>query len=59
MTDDQVLEAMEVYGGSFVLALARCFRAADPVNRARLRAAFADIWANYTEAAQALEQRRV
>lgn len=42
-----VVEAMEKYGGSFVKALAECFRCADPVNFQRLRATFPDYWSQY------------
>ena len=42
-----VVQAMEQYGGSFVCVLARLYRCADPVNRARLEQAFADYFAEY------------
>lgn len=48
--DDQelkVVEAMEVYGGSFVMALAECYRHADPINFAKLQNAFPEYWERY------------
>lgn len=47
------LHMMEAQGGSFVRALAQCYYAADPVNREKLRAAFADYFANYEARFQA------
>lgn len=41
------LENMSRYGGSFVQALAECFRKADNVNFGRLKYAFPDIWEEY------------
>jgi pyruvate/2-oxoacid:ferredoxin oxidoreductase beta subunit len=52
MTDDDVIAAMERYGGSFIHALAQCYRAADDVNRRVLRAAFTAYWAQYAELAE-------
>lgn len=52
MTDDEVVQTMRIYGGGFVQALAVCWQRADPVNRARLRLAFADVWQQYTDLAQ-------
>jgi hypothetical protein len=51
VTDDDVLAAMERYGGSFIYALAQCFRRADEDNRYVLRAAFPTYWAQYAELA--------
>lgn len=45
--DLKIIEAMETYGGSFVKALAECFRRADPVNFAKLRQTFKDYWLRY------------
>jgi len=44
---------MQMYGGSFAQAIADAWVVADPQNRARLEAAFADLFARYmdTEAA--------
>jgi hypothetical protein len=49
MTDDAVVEAMTRYGGSFVQAVAECWRRADAGNRAILKRAFAASWAHYAE----------
>lgn len=45
--DYKVIETMEKYGGSFVQALARCFRRADTNNFRTLREAFAEYWEQY------------
>ena len=45
--DDATLAAMERYGGSFVVALAACYRRADSENRAILRGAFAKYFHEY------------
>jgi hypothetical protein len=54
--DYPVVEAMEKYGGSFVQALAVCFRRADQVNRARLVLAFPEYWQQYTEMSENLKK---
>jgi len=46
-----VLTAMQYHGGAFVKALADAWFHADADNRARLRAAFPDIWDRYAELA--------
>jgi pyruvate/2-oxoacid:ferredoxin oxidoreductase beta subunit len=53
MTDQDIktIEAMEKYGGSFVKALAVCFRKADPVNFAKLRQTFKKYWEDYRKKA--------
>lgn len=53
MTDQDiaVLECMEKYGGSFVKALAIAAQRADPINLAKLKAAFPEYWQQYTEMA--------
>lgn len=45
----QVVEKMEQYGGSFVKALAQCFRTADHVNFVKLRLAFLEYWNQYVD----------
>jgi hypothetical protein len=45
------IETMERLGGSFVRALAECWLRADPANRARLEAAFADYFNQYADLA--------
>lgn len=49
INDYDVTQAMLTYGGSFVEQLARTWRAADPANRLRIKAAFPDYWKNYAE----------
>lgn len=44
---DETLAAMDLYGGSFVRALAALYLVADPDNRATLRHAFAKIFEEY------------
>jgi len=43
----KTIENMEKYGGSFVKALANCFRHADSKNFFILRVAFDDYWTKY------------
>lgn len=57
MTDDQILDAMTRYGGSFVRTLADLYRRGDPENQAKLRATFADYWDDYTDTARLHEIR--
>jgi len=47
----KVIEAMEQYGGSFVVALAQCFRRADQHNMIKLKHAFPEYWNQYSEMA--------
>jgi hypothetical protein len=47
ITDHAITAAMIRYGGSFCALLGRLYRAADPVNQARIRDAFPDYWAEY------------
>ena len=42
------VQRMSVYGGAFAQALAVAWFRADPENRARLEAAFADLFARYS-----------
>lgn len=53
MSDQEmkVIEAMEKYGGSFVVSLAQCFRRADQMNRIKLKHAFPEYWNQYSEMA--------
>lgn len=53
MTDEdmQTIEAMERYGGSFVVALAQAARRADRINLGKLKAAFPEYWQQYTQMA--------
>lgn len=52
MTDHEIAETMQSYGGSFVQALGRTFFVADAVNRERLREAFPDLFTEYARLAQ-------
>lgn len=49
MTEEDylVIENMEKFGGSFVKALATCFRMADPINFEILKVSFPDYWDEY------------
>lgn len=49
--DFKVVEAMDEYGGSFVKALAQCFRCADPHNFYLLKSTFKKYWDEYEEMA--------
>lgn len=50
--DLKIIEAMETYGGSFVKALAECFRRADHQNFIKLKTTFSEYWQQYTEMAK-------
>lgn len=41
------IERMRAYGGSFARAMAEAYLVADPENRAKLKQAFADLFARY------------
>ncbi len=45
--DYKVVENMEKYGGSFIVALAGAFRRADYENFAKLKEAFPEYWEEY------------
>lgn len=57
MEDHKVVEAMIRYGGSFVHHLARLFERADGENRARIKTAWPEYWAEYTGIAADIEAR--
>ena len=44
---DDALHLMESIGGSFVRSLAACYYATDPTNKAKLREAFGNYFAQY------------
>ena len=44
-----VVEKMKRYGGSFVKALANCYRHADPINREKIISTWPEYWANYRD----------
>lgn len=50
------LHMMEGLGGSFVRSLVACYQAADPTNKAKLRAAFADYFTLYERRFEACQQ---
>jgi len=52
LTDVEVLEAMDHYGGAFMRALAEAARRADPWNLAKVKATWAEEWAEYAVLAQ-------
>lgn len=49
--DLKVIEAMERYGGSFVVALAQAARRADSTNLERIKLAFPEYWQQYMQMA--------
>ena len=53
-SDFKVVEAMETYGGSFVQALAKCFRLADMQNFEKLKSVFSVYWGQYQDMAAKL-----
>ena len=62
MTDDEIVDAMHAYGGSFERALARAWRCADESNQARIKATWPDLFEEYRELAahaQAADARRL
>jgi hypothetical protein len=58
MTDYEIVAAMDAFGGSFARAIAAAWYKADHENQARIKAAFPDLWAEYTELAE-LQRARV
>lgn len=59
MIEDSTVLAMELYGGSFVKALAKCFRLADAENLRRLEASFGDVLGKYADLARVKPVRTV
>jgi len=47
--DYATVEAMTIFGGSFVVALAHACRQADAVNLAKIKATWPEYWAEYSE----------
>lgn len=56
-TDLEVVNVMSKHGGSFVQALARAAMLADPINHAKLKAAFLEYWDEYAELHRLLKAR--
>jgi len=52
MSDGQVINAMHLFGGSFVRSLSTTLSLADPENLARLKAAFPRLWNEYADLAR-------
>jgi hypothetical protein len=50
-TDHQIIDAMLMFGGSFVCALAKAYRQADSDNQRTLREAFPELWTQYRDPA--------
>jgi hypothetical protein len=46
-SDEQIVDTMAKMGGSFVKALADCWRRGDGHNKAKLKAAFPEYWRDY------------
>lgn len=57
LTDEPTVEAMEALGGSFIKALAECWRRADPCNKSILKYAFAAYWRDYERKAASMTTR--
>ena len=57
MEDREVVDAMARFGGSFVKALAECFRRADATNFQILKASFPNYWSAYTQEALRAKER--
>lgn len=57
-TEYEIIETMHQYGGGFVQALARCWRAADRQNQQRLYDAFGDVFDRYRDMKAEIERRR-
>ena len=56
MSDYEIVEAMSVYGGSFVCALAEAARKADPENLEKLKNAFPEYWDEYKKMAEHMKE---
>jgi hypothetical protein len=50
--DYAVISAMLIFGGSFAEAMAKAWQRGDAVNRARVKAAFPDLFTKYAEMAR-------
>jgi hypothetical protein len=57
MSEDEILEAMQIYGGSFVKQLAVLYRLGDPVNRRILIDGFKRYFDEYAEIARLKYER--
>jgi hypothetical protein len=52
------VEAMLIYGGSFVKALAKAFQQADSVNFQKLVDTFSEYWVHYEGVGKELEKQK-
>lgn len=52
MTDYDIAKMMRKCGGSFAQAMAEAWFKADPINQARIKAAFPDLWITYADLAE-------
>lgn len=59
VTDHDVLRMMELRGGSFAAHLAIACMYADSQNLARIKVAFADLWATYRDMAEGEKAQQV
>lgn len=55
--DHEIAHAMATFGGSFAKAISRAFLVADDDNRARMRAAYPELFAEYKGVVQHLAAR--
>lgn len=56
--DNEVVETMIQYGGSFVKAMAHAYQLADYDNKRRLQLAFPEYWKEYDEMTLHIEQSK-
>lgn len=59
ITDHDVITAMDLHGGSFASHLAVACLYADEENLARIKIAFADLWACYRDVAERAKAQQV
>lgn len=57
MTDAEIVDAMRIYGGSFVKRLSELWRFADADNMRRIKATWPEYWDQYAEIAQKIRDR--
>ena len=58
ITDWDITQAMTSMGGSFAAALAEAYRCADQFHQERIKAAFPELWAHYTDLARLRQVNR-
>jgi hypothetical protein len=57
-TEWETVNAMTLYGGSFVEQLAKLYNCADNSNQLRIRAAFPELWSQYEELASMQKKKQ-